>query len=64
MSWAPELVTLFKKLKVGFTSSPILEIFDPDKLMLLKKDWRAEGMGWFLMQPEYDKESQCAIRTL
>ena len=50
--------------KVGVTSSPFLNIFDPDKPKLLKSEWRAEGMGWILMHPANDDESQRTMRTL
>ena len=52
MSWTPRLGTLFYKLKFGFTSSPVLTRFKPDKPTSLKTDWSAEGMGWILMYPD------------
>ena len=64
IAWTPELVTLFHRLKVGVTSSPLLTIFDPDKPTFLKADWSAEGMGWILMQPADDNESQHTMKTL
>ena len=64
MAWTPELVTLFNKLKVLFTSSSVLTIFYPDKPTLLKTYWRAEGMVWILMQLAEDEYSQREIRTV
>ena len=60
---APELITLFRELKVGVTSSPVLTIFDPYKPKFLKIDCSAEGMGLILMYPSDDDESQHVMRT-
>ena len=64
MAWTPELVTLFHELKFVVTSSPVLTRFNPDKLKFLETYWRAEGMGWILMQSADDDKSQCVMRTL
>ena len=64
MGWTPDLITLFEELKTGITSSPVLARFDADKPTFLKTDWSAEGMGWILMQPADDKESQLATKLL
>ena len=64
MGWKPELIILFKELKVGITSSPVLPRFDPEKPTFLKKDWSAEVMGWILMQPADEKESTKAMQLL
>ena len=64
MAWAPKLITLFEELKIALTSSPVLARFDPDKPTFLKTDWSAEGMGWILMQPADDSDSQHATKLL
>ena len=64
MGWTPELITLFKELKVGITSYPVLARFDPEKPTFLKTDWSKEGMGWIIMQPADDKESTKAMQLL
>ena len=64
MSWTPEVVELFNGLKKGMTSSPVLEIFDPNKPNLLNTDWRAEVMVWILMHPTDDEELQRAVKLL
>ena len=64
LAWTPAIISLFEELKVGVTSSPILARFDPDKPTFLKTDWSAEGMGWILMQPADDAESQKASALL
>ena len=46
------------------TSSPVLEIFDPNKKTFLKTDWIAEGMGWIIVQTADAKESQLALKIL
>ena len=58
MAWTPYLISLFYDLKVSTTSSPVLSCFDPEKPTFSKTDLNAEGMGWILMQPEDEKESQ------
>jgi len=62
MGCTPDLITLFEELKTGITSSPVLARFDPDKPTFLKTDWSAKDMGWILMQPADDKESQLATK--
>lgn len=64
MEWTPELIQLFEDLKRCVTSSPVLARYDPNKPTFLKTDWSAEGMGWILMQPADDEESQEAIKIL
>ena len=39
MAWTPTLIELFDELKKGVTSSPVLEIFDPNKPTLIKTNW-------------------------
>ena len=58
MAWTTTLIESFNKLKKGLTYSPVLAIFDTGKPTFIKTDWSAEGMGWILMQPVYDEESQ------
>ena len=41
MAWTPALIELFEELNKVVTSSPVLEIFDPDKPALLNTDWSA-----------------------
>ena len=64
MLWSPQLIQLFKDVKVCITSSPVLARYDPDKPTFLKKDWSTEGMGWIMMQPANDAESIQATEIL
>ena len=64
MAWSPDLISLFEELKRDVTSSPILTRFNPSQPVFLKTDWSAEGMGWILMQPAQDEDSQAAVDTL
>ena len=38
MDWTPALIYLFDELKKGVTSSPVLAVFVPDKIDLIKTD--------------------------
>ena len=58
------MIELFNELKKGVKYSPVLAIFDPDKPNFLKNDWRLEGMGWILMHPVDDEESQKSVKLL
>ena len=58
MSWTPYLIDFFHELKVNITPSTVLSRFDNEKPTFLKNYWSAEGMGWILMQPADDEESQ------
>ena len=64
MAWSAELIALFQDLKLAITSSPVLVRYDPDQPLFLKTDWSSDGMGWILLQPAGDKESQQAAKTL
>ena len=64
MAWTPDLISLFEKLKVTITSSPVLARFDPLTPIFLKTDWIAEGMRWILMQPANDIESTKDTKTV
>ena len=58
--WTPALVKLFADLKVCITSAPVLPRFVTTLPTFLKRDWSSEGVGWILMQPVNDNESQAA----
>ena len=64
VAWTPDLIQLFEELKVTITSSPVLARFDPEMPTFLKTDWSAEGMGWILMQPANDVESEKAAKIV
>lgn len=64
MAWSPDLVELFRDIKVYITSSPVLARYDPDKSTLLKTDWSTEGMGYILMQPANNEASVAATEIL
>ena len=64
MAWTPQLITLFSELKHGGTSSQVLARFDTDKPTFLQIYWSSEGIGWIMMQPANDKESQHASTFL
>jgi hypothetical protein len=64
MAWSPSLIALFEELKKDITSSPVLARFDPSQPTFLKTDWSANGMGWILMQPAMDEDSQRAVKEL
>ncbi len=64
LEWTTDLLQLFADIKVSITSGPILARYNPDKPTFLKTDWSAEGMGWILMQPADDEESQRASTLL
>ena len=64
MAWTPVLIQLFHDIEVYITSSPVLDIFDPNMSTLLKTNWSAAGMGWILMQPADDEESISAMKLL
>ena len=64
VSWTSALVKLFADLKICITSAPVLARFDTTRPTFLKTDWSSEGMGWILMQPANDDESQAASRKL
>ena len=64
MAWTPELITLFSEFKHGVTSSPVLNRFDTYKPTFLNTDWISERIGWILIQPATDKESQHASTVL
>ena len=64
MAWSQELIALFEYLKTAITSSPVLIRYDPDQPLFLKTDWSSDGMGWILLQPAGDTESQKAAKTL
>ena len=55
---------IIQQIKKGLTSSPVLEIFDPDKPTFLKTDLGVKVMCWILMQTADDDESQQAIKLL
>jgi len=42
----------------------VLSRFDTSRPTFLKTDWSSEGMGWILMQPVSDIESQAATTKL
>ena len=63
-AWTLDLIALFCELKFSITSSPVLSCFDLKKPTFLKTVCSAEGMGWILMQPANDKESQKATSHL
>ena len=60
MAWIPDIIALFLELRVSINFSLFLSLFDPKKWTSLKNDWIAEGVGWIMMQPSVDKESQTA----
>ena len=55
MAWPPNLVELFRDIKLSITLSPVLARYDPGKPTFLKSNWSAEGMSYILMQPANDK---------
>ena len=63
-AWTPALLELFHEIKDCITSSPTLVRYDPTQPTFLKTDWSSEGMGWILMQPDHDVESQKATKQL
>ena len=64
IAWTPTLVKLFAYLKVFITSAPVLARFDTTLPTFLKIDWSSECMGWILMQPANDNESQAVSKKL
>ena len=64
IAWTPALVKLFADLKMCITSAPVLARFDTTRPTFLKPDWSSEGMGWILMQPANNNESQAASKKL
>ena len=64
MAWTPQHITLFSKLKHSVTSSPVSTWFDPYKPTFFNTDKSTERMGWILMQPANDKDSQHASTVL
>ena len=46
------------------TSVPVLARFDTTRPTFLKTDWSSEGMGWILMQPSNENETQAASKQL
>ena len=64
IAWFPDLIQLFEDMKKCITYSPIMERFDPTKLVLLKTDWSTEVMAWILIQPADDEESNKSAKKL
>ena len=64
VSWTPASIKLFADLKVCITSAPVLAQFDTTRPIFLKTDWSSEGMGWILVQPANDDESQAASKKV
>ena len=46
------------------TSVPVLDRFDTTRPIFLKTDWSSEGMGWILIQPSNDNETQAGSKKL
>ena len=63
-AWTPELLELFKSLKVSLTSSPVLARYDSSLPTFLKTDWSATGMGFIILQPSHDQVSLDALDIL
>ena len=55
---------MFNNSKISIISSPILSRYDTDNPTFINTDWSAERMGWILMQPDNDEESQVVTKTL
>ena len=64
MALTRDIIDLFHESKVSITSSLVLSWFNPNIPKQLKTHWSAEGVGWILMQPADDEESQKATAHL
>ena len=62
--WIPELLDLFKSLKVDITLSPVLAQYDSSLPTFLKTYWSAVGMGFIIMQSNNDKVSLDSVQLL
>ena len=64
VAWPPWYILLFNIYKSKLVSSPSLLHYNSFKLVFLKTDWSASGMGYILMQLDNSPESLIVIKYL
>ena len=56
--WDREAQTEFEDIKLAIVSDPCLQQFDHKKLVIIRTDYSALGIGYVAVQPGEDKDSQ------